>query len=49
MKDNQPYQTYVNRGYFKVIARTTPVGNKPVTLVTPKGADYIANLINKSK
>lgn len=46
MRDNQPYQTYVDRGYFKVKSKTTPVGNKSVTLVTPRGADYIADLIN---
>ncbi|WBY39794.1 phage antirepressor KilAC domain-containing protein [Bacillus subtilis] len=48
MQGNTPYQTYVNRGYFKVITKTTPVGNKSVTLVTAKGADFIADLIRKS-
>ncbi|MEC1709856.1 phage antirepressor KilAC domain-containing protein [Bacillus mojavensis] len=48
MKGNAPYQRYVNSGYFKVITKTTPVGNKSVTLVTAKGADFIADLIRKS-
>ncbi|MEK3855959.1 phage antirepressor KilAC domain-containing protein [Cytobacillus sp. FSL H8-0458] len=48
MKDNTPYQQYVNRGYFKLKAKSTPIGVKHVTLVTPKGADYIAGLINKA-
>ncbi|WP_203289831.1 Rha family transcriptional regulator [Metabacillus sp. cB07] len=47
MKDNTPYQTYMNREYFKLKAKPTPVGCKQVTLVTPKGADYIAGLVNK--
>ncbi|MGW7763809.1 phage antirepressor KilAC domain-containing protein [Bacillus velezensis] len=48
MQGNTPYQKYVNSGYFKVITKTTPVGNKSVTLVTAKGADFIADLICKS-
>lgn len=48
MQGNAPYQRYVNSGYFKVITKTTPVGNKSVTLVTAKGADFIADLIRKS-
>ncbi|WP_262417784.1 MULTISPECIES: phage antirepressor KilAC domain-containing protein [Bacillus] len=48
MQGNVPYQRYVNSGYFKVITKTTPVGNKSVTLVTAKGADFIADLIRKS-
>ncbi|MEK3801022.1 phage antirepressor KilAC domain-containing protein [Bacillus sp. FSL K6-1234] len=48
MQGNVPYQKYVNSGYFKVITKTTPVGNKSVTLVTAKGADFIADLIRKS-
>ncbi|MER0468124.1 phage antirepressor KilAC domain-containing protein [Bacillus cabrialesii subsp. cabrialesii] len=48
MQGNAPYQRYVNSGYFKVITKTTPIGNKSVTLVTAKGADFIADLIRKS-
>ncbi|MEC1734009.1 phage antirepressor KilAC domain-containing protein [Bacillus mojavensis] len=48
MQGNVPYQRYVNSGYFKVITKTTPVGNKLVTLVTAKGSDFIADLIRKS-
>lgn len=45
--DNVPYQQYVDRGYFKVKSKVTHIGVVNVTLITPKGANYIASLINK--
>lgn len=44
---NIPYQTFINRGYFKVKTKTTPIGNKSVTLVTPKGADWLAKKLDE--
>lgn len=48
MKDNAPYQSFMNRGYFKLKTKPTYRGIVQVTLVTPKGADYIADLVNKA-
>jgi prophage antirepressor-like protein len=46
---NIPYRRYLDRGYFKVIEKTIEMGgqviNKPQTLVTPKGIDYIGRII----
>lgn len=36
-KNNVPYQTFVNRGYFKLTEKPTLVGLKNVTLITGKG------------
>lgn len=48
MSDNTPYQPYT--GYFKVTFDTKNINGKevnfPVTLVTPKGIDYIAKKLN---
>lgn len=53
MSNNVPYQRYIERGYFKVIEKTIHIGeralNKPQTLVTPKGVDYIARLLEEKK
>ncbi|GAB7387419.1 phage antirepressor Ant [Bacillaceae bacterium] len=50
--NNEPYQEYIDRGYFVVrqvpIARSSGVQNKPQTLVTAKGMDYIARLLKKN-
>ena len=50
--NNEPYQTYVDRGYFKLIEQevTLPYGEiminkKPV--VSQKGIDFILKLLNK--
>ena len=49
MQDNQPYQEYVNRGYFKVIEGHYMVGDNAVitktTYVQQKGVDYIRKLL----
>lgn len=51
MKNNVPYQQYIDRGYFEV--KETPVNmggqtiNKPQTYATAKGVDYIDSLIQK--
>jgi phage antirepressor YoqD-like protein len=48
MSDNTPYQPYT--GYFKVTFDTKNINGKevnfPVTLVTPKGIDYIAKRLH---
>jgi anti-repressor protein len=46
MKNNLPYQEYIDRGYFNVRQYsithfTTGIENKTQTLVTPKGMAYI--------
>lgn len=49
--DNVPYRRYLDRGYFKVIEKTIEMGgqviNKPQTLVTPKGVDYIGRMVGQ--
>ncbi|MDI6742181.1 MAG: phage antirepressor [Smithella sp.] len=49
MRNNIPYQEYLGRGYFEVIEKTIDMGtgviNKPQTLVTAKGIDYIGRLL----
>lgn len=49
--NNEPYQSYIDRGYFTVrqvpISRTGGVQNKPQTLVTAKGLDFIAKLLKE--
>lgn len=48
--DNTPYQKYLDKkGYFKVTYKNTPVGIKPVTLITSKGADFIFDLLKQDK
>jgi anti-repressor protein len=48
--DNTPYQSYIDRGYFKV--KETPVLisgevlNKPQTYVTAKGVDWLSKILN---
>jgi phage antirepressor YoqD-like protein len=50
---NVPYQPYFERGYFIVrqvpIARTAGVQNKPQTLVSAKGLDFIRKVIDSKK
>ena len=52
MSDNSPYQTYIDRGYFKVKegAYTTPYGSiklNNTTLVTPKGQVWLVNKVRE--
>jgi len=51
--NNEPYQSYIDRGYFTVrqvpISRTSGVQNKPQTLVTAKGLDFIAKLLKQKE
>ncbi|MBA1335903.1 MAG: hypothetical protein HPY66_1721 [Firmicutes bacterium] len=51
MYNNTPYQEYIDRGYFKVVEKPIIMGgeaiNKPQTLVTSKGVDYIAKLLKE--
>ena len=51
MRNNIPYQEYLGRGYFEVIEKTIDMGtgviNKPQTLVTAKGIDYIGRLLKE--
>lgn len=48
-KYNQPYQKYVNAGYFEVKQSYNNYTGEPVytTLVTSKGIDYIIKLLRK--
>lgn len=51
-QNNEPYQTYIDRGYFDVRLYPVPhtngeIENKTQTLVTPKGIDYIHKLLVK--
>jgi len=49
--NNEPYQEYIERGYFIVrqvpISRSSGVVNKPQTLVTAQGMDFIGKLMKK--
>lgn len=47
-KHNQPYQKYVDKGYFIVKHKQLKTGQyKPVTLVTPRGATAITKKLSK--
>ena len=52
MASNVPYQEYIERGYFRVVEKPITMGsntiNKPQTLVTSKGIDYIGRLLSGS-
>ncbi len=49
MQNNEPYQKYIDKGYFRVVIRTYKVYDETrsskTTLVLPKGIDYILKLI----
>ena len=52
MNNNQPYQQYIDRGYFRVIEQkyTKPDGTMHInikTLVYQRGLDYIRKLLKK--
>ncbi|MEJ9210089.1 phage antirepressor [Bacillus smithii] len=51
-KNNEPYQEFIDRGYFRIrqvpIVRSNGTHNKSQTLVTAKGMDYIAKLLKKN-
>lgn len=54
MRNNKPYQQYINNGYFRVIESKyiKPNGEIEVnikTLVYQKGVDFIRKLILKNK
>jgi len=53
MASNTPYQRYLDEGYFIVVEKTIDFGgnpqNKPQTLVTAKGVDYIGKLLAREK
>ena len=48
-ENNEPYQKYVDAGYFKVIEQTVKTGSYTIinnkTMVTQKGLEYIRNLL----
>lgn len=49
MKNNIPYQQYMDSGYFEVKENTSPSGiNFSTTYVTPKGVEYLSNKINSN-
>ena len=49
MKDNTPYQQFIDRGYFVVKEKPIKMGeqviNKPQTYITAKGIDYLDKLL----
>ena len=49
MANNVPYQEFIERGYFRVVEKSIVMGdqtiNKPQTLVTAKGVDWIGRLL----
>lgn len=47
--DNKPYQSYIDKKYFKITTIVLKHNNepKPKTLVTPKGAEFIYELAKK--
>ena len=52
MRNNVPYQKYIDRGYFRTIETKTTFPNGDVkiyvkTLVYQKGVDYIRKILNK--
>ncbi|KPU42138.1 hypothetical protein OXPF_39170 [Oxobacter pfennigii] len=52
--NNEPYQEYIDRGYFRVIEQkySKPDGSTNIsikTLVYQKGLDYIRKILNKQK
>lgn len=53
MRNNLPYQSYIDRGYFTVIQKSIPMGGDPVNyaqpMVTPKGLHYIRKLLDHAK
>ena len=47
-KHNQPYQKYMDKGFFVVKHKQLKTGQyKPVTLVTPRGATAIVKEFKK--
>lgn len=52
MKDNVPYQRFIESGYFVVketsIERYGRIYNNPQTYVTSKGVDYIGKMLRES-
>jgi anti-repressor protein len=52
MKDNLPYQSYINRGYFQVketpIRKGSFITNKSQTYATAKGVEYIDKLLKEN-
>jgi anti-repressor protein len=51
MSDNNPYQKYIDRGYFVVKEKPIQMGdqviNKPQTYITAKGIAYIDKLLHQ--
>lgn len=46
-RGNTPMQTYIDRGYFEVITETNNYYAPTVTLVTPKGIDWLYKVLTK--
>jgi len=47
MSNNEPYQTYVDRGYFKVIVTDKCIGAVNVTIISGKGIDFIRRILDE--
>lgn len=48
-QNNEPYQAYINRGYFKVKITINNNHNNTQTLITPKGADWLYEKLKEWK
>ena len=55
MTDNEPYQRYIDNGCFKLVVkdvfnnRGQVIFHQTVTLVSPKGIEFIKKLINNQE
>ena len=55
MANNEPYQQYINVGYFKYVMKeiTNRAGEvisyQAVTLVSPKGVKFVTRILNQNK
>lgn len=53
-QNNEPYQEYIERGYFRlrmytITHNTSGLENKTQTMVTPKGISWLHKIINDNK
>ena len=55
MANNEPYQSYIEEGYFKYVIKMIDnsygryLFQTPVTLVTAKGIEFIKNQVDKEE
>lgn len=46
--NNEPYQSYIDRGYFETKLVDTNIGHKSKTYCTPKGLDWVIDKLKES-